>query len=163
MKLRKLFEQILNELGDSAKLYSFSESQIPKWNDDDLVLGSMKKIFFVDKFNQKYIVELEPKYKFLDVGFKISGEGYDQQTGKFDVLSIMNTVSEIVKYTIKQNPGFLGIRYTPSAKGMSSIDPGDRGESRDKLYKYYITKKIKELGMNTEFIKSGGTTLVKFI
>lgn len=162
MKLKLLFEEILLEIGDSAKIYSFSESQIPEWN-TDLVFGSMKKVFFLDKFNQRYIVELEPKYKFLDVGFKISGEEYDQETKKFDVLSIMNTVSEIVKFTIQKNTEFLGIRFTPSAKGMSSINTGDKGESRDKLYRYYITKKIKELGMNTEFIKSGGTTIVKFI
>lgn len=107
MKLKLILEQIVLEIGDSAKIYSFNESQIPEWNNDDLILGAMKKIFFKDKFNQKYIVELEPKYKFLDVGFKISGEGYDQETGKFDVLSIMNTISEIVKFTIQKTLDFL--------------------------------------------------------
>lgn len=146
---------LLNEIGEgSGRKYDWKQEISGDLNK----IGGRQGYSFETDSELKYWVELKNELKFIKVDFE-ADESYDV-TNRGEMFTVMNTIVDIIKTALKDvdtgsdhmNSSVLGIKYSPFQKG------GDQGQKRDQLYLAYIKKAIP----NTEVLKAGGYTFVKF-
>lgn len=138
MKLTKILEQILPEIGDATK-EPYAYRLFSDYGDGDREYG------FVTDSGTQYEVQIidsihnkpgKPKVTNLQFGaLDEDGElDFDMQTGDNDVYKVMSTIVKIVKEDIKKYPTDI-IQYSPSKR---EGDKDSNSNVRDKLYSRYI-------------------------
>ena len=148
-------KKLLKEIGDALG----NKYQWKKEISGDLnQLDGRQGYSFVTDSGLEYWVDLRNEKKFIKVDFE-ADESYDV-TNRGEMFSVMATIVDIIKTALKDvdtgsdpmNSSVLGIKYSPFQKG------GDQGKKRDQLYLAYIKKSLP----NTEVVRAGGYTFIKF-
>lgn len=151
-----LKEAKINELGEGVKPYKY------KFDSRDLTLddfgGSQLTATFTTSSKINYVVRLKNVMRFLDIDFSIGTGDVDSVPSKGDVFQIMSTIMHICKDVLEANPQIHGIRYEPNSKGGETLDKGDGGRQRDRLYRLFISKQFGKV----DYTKQGATVFAKF-
>lgn len=148
-------KKLIREIGEaSGPKYKWKKEISGDLNN----LNAKQGYSFVTDSGLNYWVDLKNEMKFIKVDFE-ADESYDV-TNRGEMFAVMATIVDIIKTALKDldtgsdtaNSSVLGLKYSPFQKG------GDQGQKRDQLYLAYIKKAIP----NTEVLKAGGYTFVKF-
>ena len=136
MKLTKILETIMSEIGDASKEpYPFK-----RVTDD---YDEREYIFSTDSgFQYEVKVETYKEDGISRVGFSVidkeTGDtSYEYQTGENDVYKIMSTITAIVKKDLEDNPADI-IEFTPSKRQDGNKDEDPMANVRTQLYSRYI-------------------------
>ena len=152
MKHLKLFEELINEIGDAgAKPYKW------KWMDGrftsyaqfktDSGLTYKVNTEIDDRRNLNHGIVLEIEYGIEDKTSKSSPVNYEIVTNRGELFRVMATVVDIVKAFMKKYPEVEYIEF----EGSKNRDGDQR---RNKLYMAYIKKHIK-----SKSIEDDGNTI----
>jgi hypothetical protein len=139
MKLKRILEEVLSEIGDASKEpYPFKKDM------DDM--DERRYTFFTDSgFEYEVRVEtiggspMEPVIARVGFGV-IDGTddiSYVKQTGENDVYKIMATVTAIVKQDLKSNDADV-IEFSSSKRRNKGVDEDPMSNVRTQLYSRYI-------------------------
>lgn len=163
MKLRT----ILNEIGDSAKVYDYDKYSLPQISDKSRD-GNYYKIKFSTNKGTDYLVQMfvwfdDDDRLGLEVDFKTIGgdQSYYSQTNKYEMFSVMATISDMVVNTIKDNLGKIKfIRFSPTKtendRYTTPLDQTQRG----KLYMAYVKSKFSDAGIDYSYSVKGDEIII---
>ncbi len=168
MKLRT----ILNEIGDSAKVYDYDKSSIPKIQDTSDDSDDYPIYFRTDK-NTEYKVTIftviaDDNRFGVEVYFRtndLRGRGsYSDQTNRYELFSVMATISDIVLNTVKKNRGKINfIQFSPTKtendKDATPVDETQRG----KLYMTYVKSKLSAAGIDYSYSAKGDKIFINIL
>jgi hypothetical protein len=155
MKNIKLFEEFINEIGDSsAKKYQYDiNGKFNKMGDNDSRLYAK----FESDSGLEYTLTVININKFLDVDFSVDGEW--PETNRGEMFSVMATVTDVIENILTKSEDIRGIRYEPKGKTSSNKD---QGKGRDTLYRAFITNSAKKIKKSVDFVQQGGTVFAMF-
>ena len=175
MKLLKLLEQVIQELGDSIKGYDYQMD----WGDMENILtnNGHNEYTFEDKNKIEYFVDIWNSAGYLSVEFSISrGNPTKSSHGESnfgDQYRVMGTIVNIIKDIIDSDPKGLikGIEYNPNykeseeeeswqASGNGNQNNQDPINQRDRLYRAYIQRAFPN--RKVKFTNEGGTIIAHF-
>ena len=138
MKLTKILEEVMSEIGDASKEpYPFK-----RITDED---GEREYVFMTDS-GLKYEVNILTlkEYGVSSVGFGVINNktgklSYEKQTGEQDIYRIMSTITAIVKEDLRTNPYEVDtIEFLPSKRKADKTDKDPIANVRTQLYLRYI-------------------------
>ena len=139
MKLTKILEEVMTEIGDASKK---PYGPIDTLTDDEAErqygFSTDSGIIYEVKVETFYRGEGKPVIARVQFGI-IDEDGdvsYDAQTGENDIYRIMSTIVEIVKKDLKDNHADI-IEFTPS-KRAGNKDKESMSNVRTQLYSRYI-------------------------
>ena len=165
MKLRT----ILNEIGDSIKVYDYDKYSLPQIGDKARD-GNVYKVNFVTDKGTKYIVQMFVRFVGrnelgIEVEFKTAEDGYDAystQTNRYEVFSVMATISDILLNTLKDNSDKIKfIEFSPTkTENDRYTTPADKTQ-RGKLYLAYVKSKLSTEGIPYKVQSDGETVIIK--
>lgn len=157
MKLRKIYESILTEIGDSA--------QVPPGATFSLGKNAGKIEFSLS--GEQYLVLI--KFLFIDAGkgaiqidFITASSGFSANlTNKGEPLKVMGyVVGSIEEWLIRYNKKYLKssliivyLKYNPKSEEDEEKGAGNK---RDRLYRMFIEKFAKKYNSSVNFSTTGG-------
>lgn len=165
MKLRA----ILNEIGDSIKVYDYDKYSLPQITDKSRD-GNRYIVNFTTDKGTKYIVQMfvrsGPRDSLgFEIEFRTAEDGYDAystQTNRYEVFSVMATISDILLNTLKDNSDKIKfIEFSPTkTENDRYTTPADKTQ-RGKLYLAYVKSKLSSEGIPYKVQSDGETVIIK--
>lgn len=161
MKLRPIYEQIISEIGDSSsKIFPYSTAQLPAWSKSDMTGSETSTISFKTDQDTDYEVYLQCDDGWMQVDFKIKGNDYNHISNKYELFSVMSTITDIVKRMIILNPTLNGIQFKPANKGGAAGT--DDKNQREKLYKVFAEKTLSKINKPFKMYNDSGYVVIEF-
>jgi len=149
MKLRKIYESILNEIGDSAQVPPGAKFT------DHIIKFDFGELTFIVNINK--LVDYDNKLA-ISVDFTTEFKAFDL-TGQNQPLKLMSyIIGGIFEWLDKFHRGkeLIYIKYDPRSE-QSEMKPGEYSPNqRDKLYRILIEKHAKKYGSSVNFSTTGG-------
>ena len=140
MKHLKLFEELINEIGDaSAKPYKYKLQQKNKFReyyDFETDLDTKYEVTF-DFYED---MSKEGEWTVVNISFGIIEDGYLNNvvvTNEGDIFRVMATIVDITKKVLKKNKKIKSLAFT------GSKNRGDNDRRRNNIYMAYIKKHLK--------------------
>ncbi|MAZ30840.1 MAG: hypothetical protein CMP57_01965 [Flavobacteriales bacterium] len=136
----KLFEELINEIGDaSAKPYKYKlqqKDQYHEYYDFETDLDTKYEVTF--DFHEDWTKEGE--WTVVNISFGIIEDGYLNNvvvTNEGDIFRVMATIVDMTKKVIKKNKNIKSLEFT------GSKNRGDNDRRRNNIYMAYIKKHLK--------------------
>lgn len=162
----KKLKEILLEIGNSTKARPWIKSAVTKL-EPNFVDRVENVVSFRTAKHTVYNVILEylklgTEYKYsLSVSFKVSGGDYDDRTNKFEIFSVLATVSDIVAHAIKRNgKHILFIKFIPVKTENDHKWAYGEDTQRGKLYLAFINNKLTSMGIKYKIESIGNAVKV---
>ena len=175
MKLTKILEHVMSEIGESTKGYDYQLD----WGSEDDILRSdgHNEYSFKDDKGVEYAVDIFNKEGYLSVEFSIPWDNPSDSThgaSNFgDQYKVMGTIVSIIKDIVDNDTEGLikGVEYDPTFKDSEagdtwlSVSKGTKKSQepvnkRDRLYRAYIQKSFPN--KKVKFTDRGGTIVASF-
>lgn len=162
MKLRKIYEQVLSEIGDSVQVPNASYF-ISKHS------GEVKFNFLGDEYFISIRLpilddERNPIRLSAMIDFDINGGNEHEMTNKHNALKLMSFVIGGLEEWFKRYSKKFGtievnyIKYNPKSEDDESF--GTDGNKRDRVYRMFVEKFAKRYNSNVTFSTVGGVTAI---
>lgn len=186
MKLKKLLNEIINEVGEgSSKPFGYNflgkvgnkrgwyiEGKNSKDEDIDIILEIVTRTEYKDDGDVGIPVEVfdrlgKDTLKSADIDFRVDyGEktpqhiGYKEVNDRVYMYRLMATLKNILLQFVSENDIDI-IEYVPVPKGTTT-DNSDEGEGRNKLYSLFIKKAFPNARrINTNYHNNGVYFILK--
>lgn len=171
MKLTKILEQVITEIGDSTKGYDYKIDLGKK--EDLLNKGGQNEYSFKDDNQVEYSVDIMNKNGYLYVEFSIPYDNPSDSThgaSNFgDQYKVMGTIVNIIRDVVNLDTrgSIKGIEYNPTFKSSEtgSTSKGSKKSEdpinkRDRLYRAYIQRAFPN--WNVKFTDTKGSIVAHF-
>jgi len=174
VKLINILKEVLKELADTNKTFSFHKSgdDVKEIEDSEYLKGSIYynfeteskleyevQISYLPDYDEIYDYVHDEQEQMIEVNFYVnngSGESvFSLTNNQKELFRVMSTIVSCLKDALKEHP-FKYIVYHPSDHKNSGRD-AKGAKQRTKLYNYYIKKEFP----NSEMSKKGPYEFVK--
>jgi hypothetical protein len=162
MKLRKIYESILNEIGDSVQVPSGAKFKMTEYE------GKVEFDLFVDQYSVTIrIVIKQSNQVALAIDFIANNDINASMTNKGNAIKVMSNVVGCIdewlkrykKHFFNNDPLLLNyLKFNPKSESDEKFDEG--GNKRDRLYRMFIEKFAKKYNSNVTFSTVGGVTAI---